>query len=79
MDITDDAVFEIELIWQIEINIGYIIIFVKKYHYIHCKDKEVLITIHKVIAASLELRKNRRKIYFLIKALHKSINLLCYR
>ena len=31
-DITDDIVFEIELIRQIEINIDYILMLVKKYH-----------------------------------------------
>ena len=40
-DITDDVVFEIELIRQIEINIDYILMLVKKYHDTHCEDKEV--------------------------------------
>ena len=44
-DIIDDIVFEIELIKQIEINIDYILMLVKKYHDTHCEDKEVLITI----------------------------------
>ena len=35
-DITDDIVFEIELIKQIEINIDYILLLVKKYHDSHC-------------------------------------------
>jgi hypothetical protein len=48
-DITDDVVFEIELIRQIEINIDYILMLVKKYHDTHCENKEVLITIHKAI------------------------------
>lgn len=51
-DITDDVVFEIELIRQIEINIDYILMLVKKYHDTHCEDKEVLITINKAIDAS---------------------------
>lgn len=37
-DITDDIVFEIELIRQIEINIDYILMLVKKYHDSHCDD-----------------------------------------
>ena len=53
-DITDDVVFEIELIRQIEINIDYILMLVKKYHDTHCEDKEVLITINKAIDASPE-------------------------
>ncbi len=40
-DITDDVVFEIELIRQIEINIDYILMLVKKYHDTHCENKEV--------------------------------------
>lgn len=58
-DITDDVVFEIELIRQIEINIDYILMLVKKYHDTHCEDKETLITIHKAIGASLELRSKK--------------------
>lgn len=58
-DITDDIVFEIELIKQIEINIDYILMLVKKYHDTHCEDKEVLITIKKAIDASPELRSKR--------------------
>lgn len=58
-DIIDDIVFEIELIRQIEINIDYILMLVKKYHDSHCSDKEVLITIHKAIDASPELRSKK--------------------
>lgn len=58
-DIIDDIVFEIELIKQIEINIDYILMLVKKYHDSHCDDKEVLITIQKAIDASPELRSKK--------------------
>ena len=58
-DITDDVVFEVELIKQIEINIDYILMLVKKYHDTHCEDKEVLITIRKAIEASPELRSKK--------------------
>ena len=58
-DITDDIVFEIELIKQIEINIDYILMLVKKYHDSHCDDKEVLITIQKAVDASPELRSKK--------------------
>ena len=61
-DITDDIVFEIELIKQIEINIDYILLLVKKYHDSHCDDKEVLITIRKAIDASPELRSKKELI-----------------
>ena len=58
-DIIDDIVFEIELIKQIEINIDYILMLVKKYHDSHCEDKEVLVTIKKSIDASPELRSKK--------------------
>ncbi|MEA4965372.1 MAG: type I restriction endonuclease subunit R [Oscillospiraceae bacterium] len=61
-DITDDIVFEIELIRQIEINIDYILMLVKKYHDANCEDKEVLITIQKAIDASPELRSKKQLI-----------------
>lgn len=61
-DIIDDIVFEVELIKQIEINIDYILMLVKKYHDTHCEDKEVLITIHKAIDASPELRSKKQLI-----------------
>lgn len=58
-DIIDDIVFEVELIKQIEINIDYILMLVKKYHDNHCEDKEVLVTIKKAIDASPELRSKK--------------------
>ena len=61
-DIVDDIVFEVELIKQIEINIDYILMLVKKYHDEHCEDKEVLITIKKAIDASPELRSKKELI-----------------
>ena len=69
-DIIDDIVFEIELIKQIEINIDYILMLVKKYHDSHCKDKEVLITIRKAVDASPELRSKKE----LIEAFIAGIN-----
>lgn len=61
-DIIDDIVFEIELIKQIEINIDYILMLVKKYHDSHGEDKEILITIRKAIDASPELRSKKQLI-----------------
>jgi type I restriction enzyme R subunit len=61
-DIVDDIVFEVELIKQIEINIDYILMLVKKYHDTHGEDKEVLITIKKAIDASPELRSKKQLI-----------------
>lgn len=61
-DITDDVIFEIELIRQIEINIDYILALVSKYHEGHCEDKEVLVTIRKAVDASPELRSKKHLI-----------------
>ncbi len=69
-DIIDDIVFEVELIKQIEINIDYTLMLVKKYHDTHCEDKEVLITIRKAIEASPELRSKKD----LIEAFINGIN-----
>ena len=69
-NIIDDIVFEIELIKQIEINIDYILMLVKKYHDAHCEDKEVLITIKKAVDASPELRSKKQ----LIEAFITGIN-----
>ena len=66
VDITDDIVFEIELIKQIEINIDYILVLVKKYHDSQCHDEEVLITIQKAVDASPELRSKKELIEIFI-------------
>jgi len=70
-DITADIVFEVELIKQIEINIDYILMLVKKYHDSHCEDKEMLITIKKAIAASPELRSKKALIENFISGINE--------
>ena len=70
-DIIDDVVFEIELIKQIEINIDYILMLVKKYHDSHGEDKEVLITIKKAIDASPELRSKKQLIESFIAGINE--------
>lgn len=70
-DITDDVVFEIELIKQIEINIDYILMLVKQYHDTHGEDKEVLITIKKAIDASPELRSKKQLIETFIAGINE--------
>lgn len=69
-DITDDIVFEIELIKQIEINIDYILMLVKKYYDSHCNDKEVLITIQKAVDASPKLRSKKALIETFIQGIN---------
>ena len=62
VNIDDDIIFETELLRQIEINIDYILMLVKKYHDSHCKDKETLVTIRKAVDASPELRSKKELI-----------------
>ena len=61
-DISDDIVFEVELIRQIEINIDYILLLVKKYHKSNGEDKEILVSIRKAIDSSPELRSKKKLI-----------------
>ena len=70
-DITDDIIFEIELIKQIEINIDYILMLVKKYHDSHCEDKEVLVDIRKAVDASPELRSKKQLIENFINGINE--------
>ena len=58
-NVNDDIVFEMELVKQIEINIDYILMLVKKYHDSHCKDKEILVSITRAIESSEELRSKK--------------------
>ena len=68
--------FEIELIKQIEINIDYILMLVKKYHDTHCEDKEVLITIKKAIDASPELRSKKQLIETFISGINDADDIM---
>ncbi len=69
-DITDDIVFEVELIKQIEINIDYILMLVKKYHDSHGEDKEVLVDIQMAMDASPELRSKKELIETFISGIN---------
>ena len=71
-DITDDIVFEMELIKSIEVNIDYILALVKKYHDSNKEDKEVLVTINKAIMASPDLRNKKDLILAFIDSLDAS-------
>ena len=61
-DITKDIVFEVELIKQIEINIDYILMLVKKYKDGNCEDKEIVVDIRRAVNASSELRSKKELI-----------------
>lgn len=69
-DITDDVVFEVELVKQIEVNIDYILMLVKQYHDSNCEDKEILITIRKAVDSSPTLRSKKK----LIEAFIEDVN-----
>ncbi len=55
-NINDDVVFEIELVKQVEINIDYILMLVKKYQQEGNQNKEVVVTIEKAVNSSMNLR-----------------------
>ena len=58
-DITDDIVFEMELVKQVQINIRYILDLVQQYHDKNCEDKEIIVKIRKKIDASPDMRDKR--------------------
>lgn len=61
-DITDDVVFEMELVKQVEVNIDYILFLVEKYRKSHGKDSEIIVTINKAINSSPDLRDKKELI-----------------
>lgn len=73
-NINDDLVFEIELIKQVEINIDYILMLIKKYHAGHMEDKEIKGSILKSVDASIELRSKKDLIENFINSLTPSSN-----
>jgi type I restriction enzyme R subunit len=66
-DITDDIVFEIELVKQVEVNIDYILMMVEKYRESNLKNKSILVDINKAIGSSTKLRNKRELIEEFIK------------
>jgi len=58
-DVTDDIVFEMELIKQVEINIDYILELIRKYHESNMQDKEIVVNIRKAVNSSMELRNKK--------------------
>lgn len=70
-DISEDLVFETELICQVDINIDYILMLVQKYHADNCKDEELRVKIRKAISASPELRSKKDLIEAFIDGLRE--------
>jgi len=71
-DITEDIVFEMELVKQIEVNIDYILMLVMKYHESNCEDKEILVAIDKAIKSSLQLRSKKELIDNFVNTINAS-------
>ena len=57
--ITDDIVFEMELIKQVQVNISYILQLVQQYHDTNCEDKTIIVSIRKQVEASPDMRDKR--------------------
>lgn len=55
-NINDDVVFEIELVKQVEVNIDYILMLVKKYQQEGNQNKEIVVTIERAVNSSMNLR-----------------------
>ena len=60
--ITDDIVFEMELVKQVQIDIRYILELVQQYHDTNCQDKEIIVKMRKLIEASPDMRDKRELI-----------------
>ena len=61
-NVNDDIVFEMELIKQVEINIDYILMLIRKYKDSNLTDKEVIVSINKAIDSSIDLRNKKELI-----------------
>lgn len=71
-DVSEDVVFEMELIKSIDVNIDYILGLVKMYHDTNMEDKEILVTIQKTIMASPDLRNKKDLIMSFIESLNQN-------
>jgi type I restriction enzyme R subunit len=68
--IGDDVVFEIELIKQVEINVDYILMLVRRYQESNCGDQEIVATIARAVDASVTLRSKKDLILAFIESLN---------
>ena len=69
-DISDDLVFEMELVKQVEVNIDYILALVAKYHDDNSLDTEAVARILKAVDSSTQLRSKKE----LIEAFLRIVN-----
>lgn len=71
-NVNDDIVFEMELIKQVEINIDYILMLIRKYKDSNLMDKEVMVSINKAIDSSVDLRNKKELIEKFVASLTPS-------
>lgn len=74
-DVAEDLVFEMELIKQVEVNIVYILMLVKRYHDSNCTDKEILVDVEKAIGSSTQLRSKKELIMQFISKVDASTDI----
>lgn len=68
-DISDDLVFEMELVKQVEVNIDFILFLVEQYRKSHSQDGEIRVRITKAIDSSPDLRDKKELIERFIEQL----------
>lgn len=68
-DISDDVVFEMELVKQVEVNIDFILFLVEQYRKSHKQDGEIRVRISKAIDSSPDLRDKKELIEKFIEQL----------
>ena len=68
-DISDDLVFEMELVKQVEVNIDFILFLVEQYRQSHKQDGEIRVRISKAIDSSPDLRDKKELIEQFIEQL----------
>lgn len=61
-DVSNDVIFEMELIGQVDINVDYILKLIEEYKDSNCKNKEILVKIQKAVGSSPELRSKKELI-----------------
>lgn len=69
-DISDDVVFEMELVKQVEVNIDFILFLVEQYRKSHQQDGEIRVRISKAIDSSPDLRDKKELIEKFIESLN---------
>lgn len=73
-NVNDDIEFEMELIKQVEINIDYILMLIRKYYESHLEDKEIVVNISKAIDSSVDLRNKKELIEKFVASLTPTSN-----